>query len=124
MGGWDQVRGRLQGDEDGRPMLVFFDTCIHSIRTMPALQHDEAGPKISTPRQEDHAADMVRYGCMSRPWIRKPPEASCRSRARSGPAAAAADAVERREDQNLMADYDDDDRDRDAGRRLEADGPT
>jgi hypothetical protein len=74
MGGWDQVRGRLVGDDDGRPMLVFFDTCIHTIRTLPALQHDEDNPEDLDTTQEDHAADMVRYGCMSRPWVRKAPD--------------------------------------------------
>jgi hypothetical protein len=71
MGGWDQVRGRLVGDDDGRAMLFFFDTCIHSIRTIPALQHDPDKPEDLDSDAEDHAADMVRYGCMSRPWIRK-----------------------------------------------------
>ena len=74
MGGWDQLRGRLVGDEDGHPMLVFFDTCIHTIRTLPALQHDEKKPEDVDTDGEDHAPDMVRYGCMSRPWIRKAPE--------------------------------------------------
>lgn len=75
MGGWDQMRGRLVGDEDGNAMLVFFDTCIHAIRTIPALQHDEAKPEDLNTSAEDHAADMTRYGCMSRPWVRKAPEA-------------------------------------------------
>jgi len=74
MGGWDQVRGRLIGDEDMRPMLLFFETCVHTIRTLPALQHDPDRPEDLDTTQEDHAADMVRYGCMSRPWTRKPPE--------------------------------------------------
>lgn len=68
MGGWDQLRGRLNGDEGGRPMLFFFDTCIHTLRTLPALQHDEDRPEDLDTTAEDHAADMVRYGCMSRPW--------------------------------------------------------
>jgi hypothetical protein len=75
MGGWDQVRGRLMGNDDGLPMLVFFETCVHVIRTMPVLQHDEANPEDLDTTQEDHSADKVRYACMSRPWIRKPPEA-------------------------------------------------
>lgn len=74
MGGWDQVRDRLKGNEDGLPMLVFFETCVHTIRTLPALQHDEAKPEDLDTTQEDHAADETRYACMSRPWIRKPPE--------------------------------------------------
>lgn len=76
MGGWDQVRGRLMGNEDHLPMLVFFDICIHTVRTLPALQHDDARPEDLDTTQEDHAADMVRYGCMSRPWIRKVPESA------------------------------------------------
>lgn len=68
MGGWDQLRARLNGDEDGYAMLFFFDTCIHTVRTLPALQHDEDRPEDLDTTAEDHAADMVRYGCMSRPW--------------------------------------------------------
>lgn len=71
MGGWDQMRGRLTGDDDGNAMLVFFENCKHAIRTIPALQHDEAKPEDLDTSAEDHAADMTRYACMSRPWIRK-----------------------------------------------------
>lgn len=73
MGGWDQMRGRLVGDGDGRPMLFFFETCVHSIRTIPVLQHDEDQPEDLDTNSEDHPADMVRYGCMSRPWIHQAP---------------------------------------------------
>jgi len=69
MGGWDQLRARLKGDEDGNPMLFFFSTCIHSIRTIPALQHDEDRPEDLDTTAEDHAADETRYACMSRPWV-------------------------------------------------------
>ncbi|KQV32887.1 terminase family protein [Rhizobium sp. Root1204] len=69
MGGWDQMRGRLDGDEDGRPMLYFFETCVHAIRTIPALQHDENKPEDLNSDMEDHPADEVRYACMSRPWV-------------------------------------------------------
>jgi hypothetical protein len=78
MGGWNQLRDRLDGDEDGRPMLFFFATCIHAIRTIPALQHDEDNPEDLDTDMEDHAGDEVRYACMSRPWVKpdtakKPP---------------------------------------------------
>jgi hypothetical protein len=73
MGGWDQVRARLDGDEDGRPMLFFFETCVHAIRTIPALQHDEDRPEDLNTNMEDHAADEVRYACMSRPYQRVAP---------------------------------------------------
>ena len=47
MGGWDQVRARLDGDADGRPRCC----CCSArraiwIRTLPALpQHDDARPE-------------------------------------------------------------------------------
>lgn len=70
IGGWDQVRARLVGDNDGRPMLLIFNTCTHLIRTLPALQHDQDKPEDVDTDGEDHAPDALRYGCMSRPWIR------------------------------------------------------
>lgn len=73
MGGWDQLRGRLKGNEDGHAMLLFFSNCIHSIRTIPALQHDEDKPEDLDTTAEDHAADETRYACMSRPWVAKMP---------------------------------------------------
>lgn len=73
MGGWDQLRSRLDGDEDGRPMLYFFETCIHAIRTIPALMHDQNRPEDLNSDMEDHAADEVRYACMSRPWLKALP---------------------------------------------------
>ena len=68
MGGWDQLRARLKG-EDGRPMIYFFDTCVHAIRTLPALQHDELRPEDVDTEAEDHAPDEIRYACMSRPYL-------------------------------------------------------
>ena len=70
MGGWDQVRARLVGDGDGKPMIVCFSTCLDSIRTIPAMQHDQARPEDMDSNLEDHAADEWRYACMSRPWIK------------------------------------------------------
>jgi hypothetical protein len=74
MGGWDQMRARLVGDDDGLPMLVCFSTCVDSIRTIPALQHDAMKPEDLDSDMEDHAADDWRYACMSRPWIKPKPE--------------------------------------------------
>lgn len=68
LGGWDQMRARLKGDE-GRPMLYFFSTCVHTIRTLPALQHDSSRPEDVDTDGEDHAPDETRYACMSRPWV-------------------------------------------------------
>lgn len=68
MGGWDMLRARLKGDEDGRPMIYFFSTCVHTIRTIPALPHDPDRPEDVDSDAEDHAGDETRYACMSRPW--------------------------------------------------------
>lgn len=79
MGGWDMMRARLVGvdpvrDEQGavirvtQPMIYCFSTCADSIRTIPALQHDETYPEDVDSDMEDHAADDWRYACMSRPW--------------------------------------------------------
>lgn len=73
LGGWDQMRARLKGNDEG-PMLVFFSTCVHAIRTIPTLQHDPDKPEDLDTEAEDHAADAVRYGCMSRPYIPASPE--------------------------------------------------
>jgi hypothetical protein len=70
LGGWDQMRSRFIGDGDGNPMIVTFSTCIDSIRTIPALQHDDTKPEDLDSDMEDHAADEWRYGCMSRPYAR------------------------------------------------------
>ncbi len=69
MGGWDQVRSRLKG-EDGRPMIYFMENCQHIIRTLPALQHDDMKPEDVDTDAEDHAPDECRYACMSRPYLR------------------------------------------------------
>lgn len=69
VGGWDQMRQRMQG-QDGKPMIYCFDTCADSIRTIPTLQHDTSRPEDLDTNAEDHAADEWRYACMSRPWIR------------------------------------------------------
>jgi hypothetical protein len=68
LGGWDQLRQRLKGDD--RPMIYFFSTCVHTIRTIPALQHDSVKAEDVDTDGEDHAPDETRYACMSRPWIK------------------------------------------------------
>lgn len=73
--GWDQVRSRLVGDDDG-PQLLVFSTAVDLIRTLPALQHDEDRLEDLDSEGEDHAADALRYGCMSRPYVRPAPVAA------------------------------------------------
>jgi hypothetical protein len=43
-----------------------------SIRTIPVLQHDPMKPEDLDTNSEDHAADMVRYATMARPWLKVP----------------------------------------------------
>ncbi len=72
MGGWDQMRARITGDETG-PLLVAFSTCRDFLRTVPVLQHDPLRPEDLDTEGEDHAADEARYACMSRPYLRDRP---------------------------------------------------
>lgn len=72
MGGWDEMRQRIRG-QDGAPMLYVFDTCRDFLRTIPLLQHDQMRPEDLDTESEDHIADEARYACMSRPWVRVKP---------------------------------------------------
>ena len=74
MGGWDQLRSRLIGEEIDKPMIVCFNTCHDSVRTIPVLQHDSDKIEDLDTEQEDHAADEWRYACMSRPYIKDAPK--------------------------------------------------
>lgn len=65
--GWEQVRKRLEG-VNGVPMLYLLDNNTDMIRTLPVLQHDETDSEDLDTEGEDHAADELRYSCMSRPW--------------------------------------------------------
>lgn len=65
--GWEMLHHRLKGDE-GVPQLYFVESCEDTIRTLPVLQHDETDPEDIDTEAEDHAADEIRYACMSRPW--------------------------------------------------------
>jgi hypothetical protein len=71
--GWDHVRHRLVGD-DGAPMLYVFSTCSALIRTLPTMQHDPRRPEDMDSTGDDHAADALRYGVTSRPWLPAPRE--------------------------------------------------
>lgn len=71
MGGWDQVRQRLIGDADGRPMIYFQSQCRELIRTLPLLQHDSNNPEDVDTDGEDHAPDETRYACLSRPFLQR-----------------------------------------------------
>ena len=65
--GWMQVHYRMRFDGQGYPMIYFFNTCKHAIRTIPALTYSETVTEDLDTSQEDHFADSMRYFCMSRP---------------------------------------------------------
>lgn len=72
--GWMQCHYRLSFDEEGFPMVYFFNTCKAAIRTLPLLQYSNTSPEDLNTEQEDHFADSFRYFCMSRPIGIKPKE--------------------------------------------------
>ena len=40
--GWEQMRKRLAADE---PLLLFHESCEHTIEPCPIFQHDEKNPE-------------------------------------------------------------------------------
>jgi hypothetical protein len=72
MGGWDQVRKRLKGEE-GHPMIFIMQNCHHLLRTLPMIPTDSENLDDIDTDSEDHAADALRYGCMARPYEPPPP---------------------------------------------------
>ena len=65
--GWMQCHYRMAFDNEGKPMVYFFNTCRHAIRTIPLLNYSDHTPEDLDTSQEDHFADSFRYFCMSRP---------------------------------------------------------
>ena len=52
--------------EDGRPMMLVFETCFAFIRTIPTLLPDPGHPEDIDSHLEDHDYDESRYAIMSR----------------------------------------------------------
>lgn len=69
--GWLAMREYLQPyeDEQGRltAKLRFLESCKNAIRTIPSLVHDDKNLDDVNGDGEDHAAESIRYGVMSRP---------------------------------------------------------
>lgn len=63
--GWNILHQYLHWDVNKKPLLQFFNTCYNSIRTIPALIHDEHKPEDVDTDGEDHAADETRYMLVS-----------------------------------------------------------
>lgn len=69
--GWTRMREYMKDAPDGVPFWQVFSTCRNLIRTLPTLVHDTRRVEDVADGSEDHPADAVRYGLMSRPDPRK-----------------------------------------------------
>lgn len=63
--GANLVHQYLRWNENQKPKLQYFSTCVNSIRTIPSLIHDEHRPEDVDTDGEDHAYDSDRYMLMS-----------------------------------------------------------
>jgi len=52
--GWQQIRGRLIG-QDGKPLIYFTKDCKNLLRTLPIMQYDPSKPEDLDSDLEDHA---------------------------------------------------------------------
>ncbi len=68
-----QVHNRLAFDDEGLPMLYFFEDCRNMIRTIPQLCYDPTRPEDVNTGQEDHLYDALKYFLMSDPIALKNP---------------------------------------------------
>lgn len=65
-----EIRARIGNSDGENPGLYVFDTCFHFWRTMPDLQLDQRDPEKGwDSSQEDHIADALAYGVVSRPIL-------------------------------------------------------
>lgn len=62
-----QVHYRLAFDDEGLPMIYFFEDCRHMIRTLPQLCYDALRPEDVNTTQEDHLYDALKYFLMANP---------------------------------------------------------
>lgn len=63
--GWALMHQYLYWTDEKPPRIIYFNTCFDSIRTVPALVHDDLKPEDVDTDSEDHAADCDRYLLMS-----------------------------------------------------------
>lgn len=58
------------GKEFTSPGILFFNSCVNTIRTLPVLPLDKTNPEDVDTDAEDHAYDALTYGLASRPMHR------------------------------------------------------
>ena len=62
--GWNNMRELLSCDANRKPKLFVFRDCKETIRTLPALVHDDHNVEDVNTDGEDHIADALRYVLM------------------------------------------------------------
>lgn len=63
--GWSLMHQYLKWSDTQTPKILYFSTCVDSIRTIPTLIHDIIKPEDLDTDGEDHAADVDRYFLLS-----------------------------------------------------------
>jgi len=71
--GWQRLRHWFSKAPDGRPWLTIDPSCRYLRRTLPGLISDAKDPEDVNTEGDDHAADALRYGVMSRPTPARTP---------------------------------------------------
>ena len=61
-----QIHYRMRFDDIGECKLQVFNTCPHTIRTLPTLVYSQIDVEDVDSAQEDHLYDVLRYICMRR----------------------------------------------------------
>lgn len=69
--GWNLIHSYLSYTDKKPPKLRVFENCHYLIETMPGLIRDQNKPEDLDTRGEDHAADALRYGLMTKPMLSK-----------------------------------------------------
>lgn len=65
-----EMRRRIAAEDGEEPGLYIFSSCEHFWRTVPDLQLDDKNPEKGwDSSMEDHIADAVAYGVVSRPMV-------------------------------------------------------
>ncbi len=72
--GWNLIHSYLYNDEKTAPKIKVFENCHYLIETLPGLIRDENRPEDLDTRGEDHAADALRYGLMTKPMLSRLPK--------------------------------------------------
>jgi hypothetical protein len=65
--GWTRCHLLLRAAPDGGPWVTVSPECRYGVRSMPGLVQDKNDPEDLDTTKDDHWADALRYGAMSRP---------------------------------------------------------